>query len=430
MKRRNVRRRWWLAVVLLILVIAGCGVNLKEKERVLGAVKAAIAASDACDPEAIWALLSERHRNVYAEVRGISSGELPTGKDSWLDSFVEFWPKAERAEAIGKSDFEFFREKFAPSGMGWSRGEEVPDVTVDGDAAQVYWASVPVRWHLRYEQRAWRVEVVLPGHFADMALVTQVGPGGREFVLPERVFVLSRKKVYEVPLPVVPGHVPIDESLDLQARLVLDRDGAVLLKGSRLGIPELTKRIHVFSERRRDFGDPLQPSLVAIRLAVHRELTWGNVDSVLRVLVDEDIRIGNVVFLIEEAPFPRWGIPVRLAARYPRKVRLPVPVIEIQAGETPVTPGHLAALDAILAKATDETVALGIRVEMDGGLGIEPALHLLMTVARRKPREILCVVKEGLPGKLTIGGMDLRPLPRVTPDESPVEIPLTIDLRE
>jgi hypothetical protein len=424
------------AVVLLtLLALSGCAEPPTEEERILRAVEEALAASAARDAPALWSALSETQRNRFAEIRGLAAGELPKGRDDWLDQAVGLLSEEDRVAARTQSDYEFFRNRLAPSGMPWSRGEGSPRVTVEGETARVRWPTEPVCWHLRRERGGWRVAMVLEGPFADMALVSHVGPGGREYLLPETTVWLSRKEQHEVPLPRVAGDAPLDESVAIRVRVALERDGSYVVKGERIGLEALRKKLGVYAERQRDLDHPWQPSVVPVALAVHRELTWGDVDRVLRLVAGGEIRACRAEFLTKEEGWTSRAIPVRLGARPPIRVKWPEPFVVIRVGVVPVTPGHLAALEEILDDGTPGTmVAQGVRVEIDARLGVEPALRLLMTVARCVPPEtemILCVAKEKLPAKLTIGdGFEIEPIDGGKPGESPVTLPLTMDPRD
>jgi hypothetical protein len=176
--------------------------------------------------------------------------------------------------------------------------------------------------------------------------------------------------------------------------------------------------------------DPIMPSVVHVLFAVHRDLGWGDLERALTVCADADIRIRPVEIETPRERHYAWrAIPVYLKARYPVRVRHNEPEIRVRLGRIDLTPGHLAALETLLANATDETVALGIRVEIDPAANVEPALRLLMTVARRMPPEILLVPTAAVPAKLLVGDVEVRPVPGAKPAESPVTLPLTLDLR-
>jgi hypothetical protein len=170
--------------------------------------------------------------------------------------------------------------------------------------------------------------------------------------------------------------------------------------------------------------------MVHVLLAVHRELTWGDLESALEVCADADVRIRSVeIETPRSGKAPRRAIPVHLRARYPVRVKHPVPLIEIRMGKMDLTPGHRAALEDMLLEGAWGQVETGILVEIDPAAGVEPALRLLMSIAQADPPEILCYAKAGLPAKLMWHEIEVEPDPSGEPAESPVTLPLTVDFR-
>ena len=422
--------RRFVGILVLVIALAACVERLTEEQRVLRAATEIRAALTGTDADEVWDLASTRNRNVTREIRlqraGRSEGPAPVPE--MLSPSGEGVRAVSSEDAARMSDREFHRRVFLPwedlAPISASAG-----VRIDGEQAVVDDVASRSRWWLRREDGDWKLDVYMGGPFYDLEPQVYTGTGGREYIC--GVFAdLTFKKLHSVPLPKVAGDAPLDMSVGLRMHVALDLDGVIVLKGDRIDLPELSKRTLVFAERMRDMDTPLMLSVVHVCFAVHRDLPWRRVDTVLRVCADGDIRIQPVEFLTSEEVGRNRAIPVRLGARYPVRIKFPVPEIEIRAGRGSITPERLAALGSLLGKAADEAVEKGIRLEVDAGIEVGPVLELLLTVARRKPPEILCYPRDDLPGKLTVGGVEVHPVTNGNPDTTPVTIPLTIDLRE
>ncbi|MEN8148716.1 MAG: hypothetical protein ABFS86_02765 [Planctomycetota bacterium] len=240
---------------------------------------------------------------------------------------------------------------------------------------------------------------------------------------------LSRKDFYEVPLPDVPGSSLVDEAVELRIRIVLDDDGRYVVEGKRMNGEELTRKLLVHAERKRDMEHYMQWSMVRGFLAVHRDGTWGDLESLLKIVADPDIRIrhAELATFEEKDSWDRRAIPLLMDVRQAKVAHLE-PVIELRIGVGADEPGRLAALERILANADHDHVERGIRVAIDPKMSVGAALRALVVVARRGAPELLCVPDDGSVTGVIASGIPVKPAPG-TPAETPVTIPLTLDLR-
>ena len=178
---------------------------------------------------------------------------------------------------------------------------------------------------------------------------------------PEPVVVadLVRKDLFVVPLPDVPGAVPVDEHVESRIRIALDIDGMYVVKGRRVGPKELTQKLLVYADRKRDLDHPMQWSMVRALLAVHRDVTWGDLEGLLRIVADPDVRIRHAELLTWESEdgWKRRAVPLVLDSFQPGIARPVEPEVSLH-----VAPG--ASIDLYrrgLACVSAETIAKGIR---------------------------------------------------------------------
>lgn len=108
----------------------------------------------------------------------------------------------------------------------------------------------------------------------------------------------------------LPGVQDADSDEDIAIRVSIHRDSKVGLKGDFVTEKQLTQRLIVFAERRRDMDAPDQPSLVWLEILADREAPWSATHRPLRAAADPDVRIFQVRFRVfdEKTGHPGWLI--------------------------------------------------------------------------------------------------------------------------
>lgn len=414
-----------LALALTLATVA-CATAPTAEPDVLAAVEEIRVALAGDDADVVWELLSTRHRNLYEEARRTRAGLMdPALADSLpLVEFDDIGAEVPRADAARMTAREFHRAQYVPAADLVPVGDDA-QVRFENDWASVNDVATQRRWLLRDEQGDWKLEMRLHPDFFSAGFRVHTCPSGREIVL---AAVLSRKKVHEVPLPVVQGDTELGYP-GLELRLAVERDGRVEMKGEFLDDSVLKERLRAFADRQRDlFSTPQQYSTVQVWLAVHHEQTWRRVDEVLWLLADADVRIRNVAFLTSEFPAGHRGVPVVLGARArPLQVKFAAADLEVRVGSAAATPERLADLEKALAARPAADFENGIRTIVSPDLPVGEALSALIVVGRRG--EVFHVLaKEPFTG-LLLDRKPVEPTGIAAPTPDPSTIRLTLVLR-
>jgi len=410
-----------------LLGLAACATAPTEEESVLAAVEEIRLALAGDDADAVWDLFSTRHRNVYEEARRARAGEAdpPTAENPWPLDLGQLGTAVSREVAAGMTAREFYRALHEPLEDVPALGGDV-EIRFEDDRADVDDVAHRYRWWLRREDDAWTLDMLLHPEFHGAGMEVHTCASGREIVLAVTVE-LSRKKVHEVPLPVVPGEQALPHQ-GLETRVALERDGRVEMKGEFLGDPDLKERLLVHAERQRDLGHPLQYSTVPFLLAIHRELSWHRVEEVLWLMADLDVRIRRVTFLTAEYPDDRRGVEVQLGARArPTQVRYAEPDVEVRIGRADVTPARLSGLASALAAGPDADFEKGIRVYVSPDLPVGDALSALVVVGRHH-QVVHHLAPEPFAG-WTVDGEPVEPAETAESPPDPGTLHLTLVIR-
>jgi biopolymer transport protein ExbD len=70
----------------------------------------------------------------------------------------------------------------------------------------------------------------------------------------------------------------------------------VKLKGDKVTFKQLTQRLLVFAERKRDMDHPMQPSEVFALIRCDKDIRWRQVQWVMQACADPDVRIYKLQF--------------------------------------------------------------------------------------------------------------------------------------
>jgi len=93
---------------------------------------------------------------------------------------------------------------------------------------------------------------------------------------------------------------------DLRAVLTLRRntvgDIEMFLRGRPIHPDDLTTKLLLYAERKRDLEHPDQPSEVFLHLRAEPGIPWGEVRRVLLACQDPDVRMYKIAFAVRRAP--------------------------------------------------------------------------------------------------------------------------------